>query len=135
MAPKGHKALEPKDYRNAIGLPEERRKAFGLLYDHLCGICHPTAFSLAPFSEQIGDNSIRMRAGQDSAEILTLCREYEPVISDCLSMSVTTSVLCLKALNWFSLPEVKCEEVGRWNFDDVPAWRKAQVAASTGIVH
>lgn len=135
MTPKAHRAREPKDYRNAIGLPEERRDAFRLLYDHLCGICHPTAFSLAPFSEQIGDNSIQIRAAQDSVEIQALCREYEPVVTDCLSLSVTTSVLCLKALNWFPLSEVKCDDVERWNFDDVPAWRKARVAASAGIVH
>jgi hypothetical protein len=32
----------------------------------------------------------------------------------------------LKALSWFNLPEVHCEEVSSWNFDDVPAWRKVQ---------
>lgn len=134
-APTSHIALEPKDYRNAIGLPEEQREVFRQLYDHLCGICHPTAFSLVPFWEQIGDNSIRIRSGRDDLQIQALCLEYEPVVTHCLSLSVTTSALCLKALNWFPLSEVKCATVEGWNFDDIPAWRKAQVAASKGIVH
>jgi hypothetical protein len=134
-APTSHIALEPKDYRNAIGLPEEQREVFRLLYDHLCGICHPTAFSLLPFWEQIGENCIRIRSGRDDIQIKALCLEYEPVVTHCLSLSVTTSALCLKALNWFPLSEVKCASVEHWNFDDIPAWRKAQAADSSGNVH
>ncbi len=133
-APSSHIALEPKDYRNAIGLPEEEREAFRLLYDHLCGICHPTTFSLLSFWETDG-TSIRINPGRDDIQIQALCHEYEAVISFCLSLSATTSALCLKALNWFPLAEVQCVDVERWNFNDIPAWRKAQAAASRGIVH
>ena len=41
MTPESHIALEPKEYRNAIGLPEDNRENFKELYDYLCGVCHP----------------------------------------------------------------------------------------------
>jgi hypothetical protein len=47
MTPESHFALEPKEYRNAAGFPDAEREDFRKLYDDLCGICHPTALSLA----------------------------------------------------------------------------------------
>jgi hypothetical protein len=134
MTPKSHIAKEPWEYRAAVGLPEKEREAFSLLYDHLCGICHPTAFSLVSFCER-DDTSIRISPVPDEIQIRELCREYEAVISSCLSLSATTSALCLKALNWFSLAEVRCPDVEQWNFNDIPVWQKAQAIASRGIVN
>ncbi len=134
MSPDSHMALEPKDYRNAIGLPEDKREMYRQLYDDLCGICHPTAFSLiAGWRNENGVVGI----GQcdDSSQILTLCQKYGATISSALSLSVTTSAMNLKALNWFSLPETKCADVAHWNFDDIPAWKKAQAAVSSKMVH
>lgn len=131
--PNSHVAKEPKDYRNAIGLPEEQRELFRQLYDHLCGICHPTTFSLAHFLEA-KTNGFRITPGKDETYILALCRKYESVISLSLSLSITLSAVCLKALNWFPLPEVKCIEVEKWNFDNVIIWRKAQAAATGSIM-
>jgi hypothetical protein len=41
----------------------------------------------------------------------------------------------LNALNWFSLTETKCAEIASWNFDDIPAWRKAQMVVSKAMVN
>jgi hypothetical protein len=133
ITPISHISLDPKDYRKAVGLPEEEREAFRLLYDHLCGICHPTAFSLLSFWETEG-TSIRISLGRDDIQNRALCQEYEAAISSCLSLSATTSALCLKALNWFPLVEVQCPDVEHWNFDDVPAWQKAQAAAAREVI-
>ena len=126
--PESHYALEPKDYRNAIGLSEDKRDNFRQLYDHLCGICHPTAFSLAFLWEREG-GWVQIKAGEDELYIRALCHKYEETISLAMSLSVTMSALSLKALNWFSLPQVNCSAIERWNFDAVPAWKKAQTAA------
>ncbi len=126
LVPESHIALDPKDYRNAVGLPI--RETFKQLYDELCGICHPTAFSLAFFWQREG-GLVRLITPDDASHIWNLCDKYKEAINDALSISVTMSALCLKALNWFSLPEVRCAEVERWNFGDIPGWRKAEAAA------
>ncbi len=128
VTPNSHLALEPKDYRNAEGLPEAAREGFRKLYDELCGLCHPTAYSLALLWDQVqsGDTTIvRIKDGDDESRIQRLCHEHSDAISLAMSISVTTSALCLRALNWFSLPQVKCPSIERWNFDDIPAWKKA----------
>lgn len=129
MTPECHVAREPKDYRNAIGLPEEEREAFKDLYDELCGICHPTAFSLT-FLWEDEATGVRITDGQDDLHIRHICHKYKRTIGIALGLSVTLSALCLKTLNWFSLPEIKCTAIERWDFDAIPAWRKVQAAAS-----
>jgi len=133
MTPSSHIALDPKEYRNAIGLPDDKREGFRQLYDDLCGISHPTAFSMTFLWEQ-ENGTIQINSGQDDASIRELCHKCEETISLALSLSVTMSALCLKALNWFSVPEVRTPEIERWDFDDVPAWRKAQAAAWRNVV-
>jgi hypothetical protein len=133
MVPNSHMASEPKDYRNAIGLPEDQREEFRHLYDEVCGIS-PTAFSLMFLWTQ-EEGGIRIRAGHDDLHIRDLCKKYERPIGTALSLSVNASALCLKALNWFSLPVVNCAAIEQWNFAGIPAWRKAQASASRGVVH
>ncbi len=128
LIPDSHLALEPKDYRNAEGLPQSAREGFRRLYDELCGICHPTAYSLALLwsEKQSGDTTIaRITSGDDELRIRNLCLDHSDSISLAMSISVTASALCLKALNRFSIPEVKCPSIERWSFDDIPAWKKA----------
>lgn len=130
MTPKSHLALEPKDYRNAMGLPDDEREAWRQLYDELCGICHPTAYSLMSFWK--GDNyRIEIVRPEHNSYILALCREYKAVINSALSLSVTQSARCLKVLNCFTLPDTKCPEVEKWNFDNTPTWE----ATVSGTVH
>ena len=132
MSPDSHVALEPKDYRSAIGLPADEREMWRQLYDDLCGICHPTAFSLiAGWKEENG--VVEIGQCDDSLQILALCQKYKATISSALSLSVTTSMMNLNALNWFSLPETKCHEIASWNFGDIPAWRKAQTVVSRAM--
>jgi hypothetical protein len=134
MTPVSHTPKEPKEYRNAIGLPDDEREMWTQLYDNLCGTCHPTAFSLISFWK--GDNCrVEIVRPDDSPHILALCQEYKDVISTALSLSVTSSALCLKALNWFSLSEIKCPEIEKWNFEDIPVWKNIQAATVTGTVH
>jgi hypothetical protein len=129
MSPASHMALEPKDYRSAIGLPADEREMWKQLYDELCGICHPTAFSLiADWKEENG--VVEIVHSDDNFQILTLCQKYKATISSALSLSVTTSMMNLMALDWFSMSETKCAEIARWNFDDVPAWKEAQAVVS-----
>jgi hypothetical protein len=135
--PASHLALEPKDYRNAAGFPEAERENFRELYDELCGICHPTAFSLKFLWGTTQENAgiVRLGEGNDETEIRSLSKKYETTINFTMSLSVTLSALCLKALNWFSLPEVSSTSINRWNFDDIPRWRKAQAAITDDTVH
>lgn len=138
LTPDSHLALEPKDYRNAEGLPESAREGFRRLYDELCGVCHPTAYSLALFWNQTesGDTTtVCVTGGDDELRIRKLCQDHSEAISLAISISVTTSALCLRALNWFSLPEVRCPYIERWNFDDIPAWKKAADRLSRGLVN
>ena len=132
--PTSHVALEPKDYRNAAGFPDAERENFRELYDRLCGICHPTAFSVAFLWESAQGNAgmVRFGGADDETEIKSLCKRYEKTISFAMSLSVTLSALCLKALNRFSLPEVSSVRIERWDFSDVPGWRKIQGFLSTG---
>jgi hypothetical protein len=129
MSPASHMALEPKDYRSAIGLPADEREMWKQLYDELCGICHPTAFSLVAYWKD-DDGVVEIGQCDDSPQILALCKKYEDTISSALSLSVTTSMVNLKALSWFSLSETKCDEIARWNLEDIPAWKKAQAVVS-----
>jgi len=138
VTPRSHTALDPKDYRNAIGLPEGGRKGFVDLYDELSGLCHPTAFSVIIFWKQTleGDvYTVRLTEGEDAARIRQLCQKHANTVEFAMSLSVTVSALCLKTLNLFPLPEVRCPSIERWNFDDVPAWSKVQAKLSKGPVH
>lgn len=134
MMPISHVALEPKDYRNAIGLPDDEREMWRQLYDELCGICHPTAFSLNSFWQE-NNGRVEIVRPDDSYHILDLCKKYKDVINSALSLSVTQPAMCFKALNWFSMPEIKCPEIENWNFEDIPAWKKIQTAIAAGTVH
>jgi hypothetical protein len=134
MTPTSHLALDPKDYRKAIGLPDDEREMWTQLYDTLCGMCHPTAFSLISFWKD-DDGRVEIVQPADGSYILALCQEYRAVIGTALSLSVTEPAMCLKALNWFSLPVTKCSDIEKWNFEDIPAWGKAQAAAKSGTVH
>jgi hypothetical protein len=135
--PTSHVAFEPKEYRNAAGFPEAERESFRELYDDLCGICHPTAFSLAFLwgTAQGKATIVRLGGGDDETEIKGLCKKYEETITFAMSLSVTLSALCLKALNSFSLPEVSSARIDPWNFESVPLGRKIQAARSRGSVH
>lgn len=134
MTPTSHVAHEPRDYRNAIGLPDAERESWRELYDDLCGICHPTAYSLVPFWK--GDDCrVEIVRPDDSSHILGLCHKYKNVISSALSLSVTQPAMCLKALNWFPLAETICPEIEKWNFEDVPAWNKTMLDAASGAVN
>jgi hypothetical protein len=135
--PASHLALKPKDYRNAAGFPDAEREDFIELYDELCGICHPTAFSLTFLWGNVRGNQgiVRLEAGDDETEIRRLCKEYEATINFTMSLSVALSALCLKALNWFSLPGVGSTSINRWDFEDVPLWRKALAALGDHTVH
>jgi hypothetical protein len=42
-----------------------------------------------------------------------------------LSLSVTTSAVCLRVLNWFSLKDLWCTRVEKWDFSDIPAWKRS----------
>jgi hypothetical protein len=133
LIPNSHIALEPKDYRSVAGFPDAERENFIKLYDELCGICHPTAFSLAFLwnSAQGNQRIVQLGAGDDESEILRLCNEYAQAISFMMSLSVTLSAMCLKALNWFSLPDVHSTLISRWDFDAIPLWKKIQSAINT----
>lgn len=129
--PNSHVALEPKEYRNAMGLPEMERIGFAQLYDELCGFCHPTGFSLAfLWHQDVRENAttVHITSGRDDERILAFCRKFENTIQLALSLSVTASALCLKMLNRFSLLEVRSATIERWNFDDIPAWRKIEAS-------
>jgi len=134
MTPKSHEAKEPKQYRNAIGLPDDEREMWSALYDELCGICHPTAFSLLPFWKG-DDRRVEIIRPDDVCHILAICEQYRKVIDSCLSLSVTQPAMCLKVLNGFKLPEIKCLEIEKWNFEDIPEWKNIQAESMAGTVH
>lgn len=131
--PSSHLALEPKDYRSGAGLPLDEREAFQALYDELCGLCHPTAFSLTP-TLRFGDDSLGVGAPQDRLMILRLCERYSGPVGTALSFGLTSPAVCLKLLNSFSLAEVASASLERWSFEDIPIWRKA-MAAMADMVH
>jgi hypothetical protein len=137
VIPTSHVALEPKEYRNAAGFPDAEREKFRELYDDLCGICHPTAFSLAFFWGTAQGNAgiVRLGGADDETEIRSLCKKYGETINFAISLSVNLSAMCLKVLNRFSLPEVNSVRIDRWNFEDVPLGGKIQAFLSSGTVH
>lgn len=122
--PTSHKALEPKDYRNRINLPAEHRERFIKVYDELCGLCHPTAIGLGEFWETLPTGAIRITGVDDRAAIRRLSDEHRDSIHFALSLSVTTSALCLRTMNLFDFLEVRNNAVEHWNFDDIPGWQK-----------
>ena len=124
--PASHRALEPKDYRNGLGLADAARDGFRLLYDDLCGLCHPTAVGLAPLWETAPDGAVQVSALDDRAAIKAFYERHEDAIQFALSLSVTISALCLRTMNRFALPEVRCERVEQWDFGDIPAWKKIE---------
>lgn len=132
VQPASHRALEPKDYRDGAGLPPEERDGFRALYDELCGICHPTAFSFTP-TLRFREGGLSVGAAQDGPMILRLCEQYGSPIRTALSFGVTAPAVCLKLLNRFSLNPVASGFLERWCFDDVPLWRKAAAAMAETI--
>jgi hypothetical protein len=69
--PASHQALDPKDYRNGLNLPDEHRERFRQLYDDLCGVCHPTAIGLATLWETLPAGTVRITAPDDRTAIKT----------------------------------------------------------------
>lgn len=126
IVPASHQSLEPKDYRNGLGLPDEYRDRFRQLYDQLCGFCHPTAIGLGVLWETLPTGAVRVTAFDDRAAIKTFYEQHNDAIQFALSLSVTTSALCFRTMNRFAFPEVRCERVEQWNFTDIPAWRKVE---------
>jgi hypothetical protein len=127
--PPSHAALEPWQYRSEIQ-SEEHRKQFEEVYTELCGYCHPTFYSVAWLSEETVEGEVRLKESDDANCITDICRRHHDVIELALSLSVTASALCLKTLNWFSLSEVWSPRLERWNFNDIPAWRKVEALLS-----
>ena len=85
---------------------------------------------------QIGEKGdVLLSGGADANEILALCERHRDAIEFSISLSVTVAVLCLKTLNWFSMPEVSCSAVEHWDLRDVPAWGKLEAQLSNGTVH
>jgi len=125
-APASHQALDPKDYRNGLGLPDEHRERFRQLYDDLCGVCHPTAIGLASLWETLPTGAVRVTALDDRAAIKTFYEQHKDTIQFALSLSVTTSALCLRTMNRFAFVEVHCDAVEQWNFSDIRAWTKIE---------
>ncbi len=121
-----HQALEPKGYRNGLDLPAEHRKRFGQIYDDLCGFCHPTAIGLIPFWKTLPSGAVRIAVLDDRAAIKAFYDDHQETVQFALSLSVTTSALCLRTMNRFAFPDVRCDAIESWSFTDVPAWRKIE---------
>ncbi len=121
-----HRALDPKEYRNAVGLPEQYRDAFRLLYDDLCGYCHPTAIGLGLLWQTLPSGALQIADLDDRATITRFVAKHNDAIQFALSVSVTTSALCLRTMNRFDFPAVHCEAVEQWNFSDIRAWEKIE---------
>jgi hypothetical protein len=125
-APASHQALDPKDYRNGLNLPAEHRERFRQLYDDLCGVCHPTAIGLVSVWETLPSGAVRVTALDDRAAIKAFYDQHKEAVQFALSLSVTTSALCLRTMNRFAFAEVHCDAVEIWNFNDIRAWRKIE---------
>jgi hypothetical protein len=124
-APGSHRALEPKEYRKDI--PEPYRSSLAQLYNELCGYFHPTAFSVGWLcNNTLPDGNVQVVDAGDETAILELSSKHRSAIEFMLQLSINTSALCLKTLNWFSLPEVACLVIERWNFSDVQRWRTVE---------
>jgi hypothetical protein len=125
-APASHRALEPKDYRNAIGLPEQDRSAFQQLYDDLCGYCHPTAKGLELLWTTLPTGAVEVTDLDDRAAISGFVAKHIDAIQFAINLSVATSALCLRTMNRFDFPDIRCDAVEQWNFDDSCAWQKIE---------
>jgi len=126
--PDSHEALDPREYRNALGLLDQHREAFRRLYDELCAYCHPTAFSLHPLWHTLSDGKVGLAPLDDRQAIKHLVDTHRDAIEFSLSLSVTTSALCLRTMNRFAFPEVHCAAVDQWNFSDIATWQKIEQA-------
>jgi len=60
----------------------------------------------------------------DRAAIKAFYERHQYAIPYALSLSVTTSALCLRTMNKFAFPEAHCEQVEQWDFSDIPGWKK-----------
>jgi hypothetical protein len=70
------------------GLPEAAREWFRKLYDELCGVCHPTAFSLSLFWDQAasGDATVvRITSGAMSRAFILRFIYLDPFRADLLN--------------------------------------------------
>lgn len=122
--PDSHETLDPKDYRNLIGLPEKYREGFRRLYDDLCGYFHPTAIGLGIFWQTLPSGAVQVANLDDRAAITRFVAKHSDTIQFALSLSLTTSALCLRTMNQFDFPDVRCEAVEQWNFSDIREWEK-----------
>jgi len=123
-APASHRALEPRDYRNGLGLPDMERERFRQLYDDLCGVCHPTAVGLGSLWDTLPTGAVQLTPLDDRAAIKTFYEQHKEAIQFALSLSVTTSALCLWTMNRFTIPDARCEPIEKWDLSDIPAWKK-----------
>jgi hypothetical protein len=122
--PTSHRALDPRDYRNGLGLQDIHRDRFRELYDDLCGFCHPTAIGLTTFWGTLDNGAVQLKPFDDRSAITRFYERHKEAIQFALSLSVTTSALCLRTMNHFDFSSVHCASVDSWDFADVPAWKK-----------
>ncbi len=121
FAPVQHKAENLTTYIKSIELQVD--PIVMPLYQHLCGIVHPAADSLHWLSTNV-DGAASPSPGDDKEWVRALCDKHCDAIEHVQMMSVNTSILILKTINFFDLSGLRTESVERINTSTIEMWNK-----------
>jgi hypothetical protein len=95
------------------------------LYVDLCEVVHPAFGSLNwPTERAVSEHVERWRVidDTDADAILLLCRKHRAAIDKAQMVSVNCSVLCLRVLNEFPLPQLTTPMLGTWDLSFIRGW-------------
>jgi len=125
IAPDTHKAKSVRDYLKTLGNDSE---TITKCYSYLCQITHPAALSVLPIliPKNNDGSSFVINLNNDEGLINLFLKEYSGVIEPLFSYSFNLSLMTLKLLNRFPIPDYHTEYMKNISLDDINAWKRVE---------
>lgn len=122
--PDSHKAKTMRDYISS--LESNGSNAIGDCYAELCQSTHPAGQSVYAFTETLDSKTEKFTLCQtrDKVNIENFCYKHNNIFDSLFQAQFNTSLLILRIINSFSIPEFETEPINKMKFDNIKQWNQ-----------
>jgi len=100
--------------------------AIGQCYSELCESTHPAGQSVYIFTEILDSKTEKFTFSQnrDQINIESFCTRHNNIFNSLFQAQFNTSLIILRIINSFSIPEFETQLVNKIKFDNIKQWNQ-----------
>lgn len=127
--PPSHYAETIRTYINGF---DKHKDELHKCYSELCEITHPSMRSVFMYVAESNDNykTLRVRNNFNEVLILDFCSRYKELAEYLASILFNTTMITLKVINAFDIPEIETPYVDHLNFSHIELWKDIKKSIS-----